>query len=196
MASPTPIRVIVGLGNPGADYLRTRHNVGFWFLDLLAAGGHEAFRPTRRFHGETAKVRIAGEDVLLVKPDTFVNRSGQAARAVLDFFKYKPPEMLVVHDDLDLPVGAARLKRGGGHGGHNGLRDIIQHVGPDFARLRFGIGHPRGEREVIDYVLKPPGRGEEEAILDALADARNELGHMVAGDFDAAARVLHNRKEG
>lgn len=196
MASNTPVRIIVGLGNPGADYMRTRHNVGFWFLDLLAADGHEAFRPTRRFHGETAHIRVDGEDVLLLKPDTFVNRSGLAVRAVLDYFKNVPGEVLVAHDDLDLPVGAARLKRGGGHGGHNGLRDIIQHVGPDFARLRFGIGHPRGEREVIDYVLKPPGREEEDAILDALAAAKDQLGHLVAGDFDAAARVLHNRKEG
>ena len=194
MASPTPIRAVLGLGNPGAEYLRTRHNVGFWFLDALAAEQRVAFRATRRFHGDTAKARIAGDDVLLVKPDTFVNRSGQAARAVLDFFKYKPAELLVVHDDLDLPAGTVRVKRGGGHGGHNGLRDIIRHVGDGFARLRFGIGHPGDRAEVIDYVLNAPRRDEEEAILDAMAAAFAELPHLVAGDFDAAARALHNRK--
>lgn len=194
MAAATPIRVMLGLGNPGAEYLRTRHNVGFWFLDALAAEQRVDFRATRRFHGETAKVRLAGEELLLVKPDTYVNRSGQAARAVLDFFKHKPAELLVVHDDLDLPAGTVRVKRGGGHGGHNGLRDIIRHVGDDFARLRFGIGHPGERPEVIDYVLNAPRREEEEAILDAFGAAFAELPHLVAGDFDAAARALHNRK--
>ena len=194
MAAVTPIRAMIGLGNPGAEYLRTRHNVGFWFLDALAEEQRVSFRATRRFHGETVKVRIAGEDVLLVKPDTYVNRSGQAARAVLDFFKYTPAEVLVVHDDLDLPAGAVRVKRGGGHGGHNGLRDIIQHIGDGFARLRFGIGHPGGQPAVIDYVLGAPRREEEDAILDAFAAAFAELPHLVQGDFDAAARALHNRK--
>ena len=194
MAAVTPIRVIIGLGNPGAEYLRTRHNVGFWFLDALAAEQRAGFRSTRRFFGETAKVRVAGEDVLLVKPETFVNRSGQAARAVLDFFKHAPEEVLVVHDDLDLPAGTVRVKRGGGHGGHNGLRDIIRHIGDGFARLRFGIGHPGGRPEVIDYVLGTPRREEEDAILDAFAAAFAELPHIVGGDFDAVARALHNRK--
>ena len=194
MAAVSPIRVIIGLGNPGAEYLRTRHNVGFWFLDALAAEQRVSFRATRRFHGETVKARVAGEDVLLVKPDTFVNRSGQAARAVLDFFKYSPAEVLVVHDDLDLPAGTVRVKRGGGHGGHNGLRDIISHIGDGFARLRFGIGHPGGQPAVIDYVLGTPRREEEDAILDAFAAAFAELPHLVEGDFDAAARALHNRK--
>lgn len=195
MASTAPIRVIVGLGNPGADYLRTRHNVGFWFLDMLAGEQRVAFRSTRRFHAETARITVDGTEVLLAKPETFVNRSGRAVRAVLDFFKHAPGEVLVVHDDMDLPVGTARLKRGGGHGGHNGLRDIIQHVGADFARLRFGIGHPSVGREVIDYVLHAPGREEEGAILDALAAAQAELAHLAAGEFDAATRALHNRKE-
>ncbi len=194
MAALTPIRVMIGLGNPGAEYLRTRHNVGFWFLDALAAEQRVSFRVTRRFHGETVKARVAGEDLLLVKPDTYVNRSGQAARAVLDFFKYTAAEVLVVHDDLDLPAGTVRVKRGGGHGGHNGLRDIISHIGDGFARLRFGIGHPGGGPAVIDYVLGTPRREEEDAILDAFAAAFAELPHFVEGDFDAAARALHNRK--
>lgn len=194
MAAVTPIRVMIGLGNPGAEYMRTRHNVGFWFLDALAAEQRVSFRATRRFHGETVKVRVAGEDVMLVKPDTYVNRSGQAARAVLDYFKYTPGEVLVVHDDLDLPAGTVRVKRGGGHGGHNGLRDIIQHIGNGFGRLRFGIGHPGGGPAVIDYVLGTPRREEEDAILDAFAAAFAELPHLVQGDFDAVARALHNRK--
>lgn len=195
MAFSTPIRVIVGLGNPGADYLRTRHNVGFWFLDLLADAQRAVFRPTRRFHAETARIKVDDAEVLLVKPETFVNCSGRAVRAVLDFFKHTSNEVLVAHDDMDLPVGAARLKRGGGHGGHNGLRDIIQHIGADFARLRFGVGHPPAGREVINYVLNAPAREEEGAILDALAAAQAELAHLAAGEFDAATRALHNRKE-
>ncbi len=195
MAVATPIRVIVGLGNPGIDYLRTRHNAGFWFLDVLADAQRAAFRATRRFHAETARITVNGMEILLVKPDTFVNCSGRAVRAVLDYFKHTPGEVLVVHDDMDLPVGTVRLKRGGGHGGHNGLRDIIQHIGADFVRLRFGIGHPAEGREVIDYVLNPPGRKEEDAIVKALAAAHDELTHLAAGDFDAVTRALHNRKE-
>ena len=194
MSIGMPIRIVVGLGNPGADYLRTRHNMGFWFLDVLAAEQGAKFLANRRCHGETTRVDIAGEDVLLLKPDTFVNRSGLAVRATLDYFKHGAAELLVVHDDLDLPVGSARLKRGGGHGGHNGLRDIIRHVGADFTRLRFGIGHP-DDSAVIDYVLAVPRREEEDAILDALAAALAELPPLIGGDFDAATRALHNRRQ-
>lgn len=196
MAAREAIRIIVGLGNPGAEYLRTRHNVGFWFLDALAAEYRAQFRSARRFHGATARVTIGGEDVLLLKPDTFVNRSGLAVRAALDYFKNAPEEVLVAHDDLDLPPGTVRCKRGGGHGGHNGLRDVIQHIGPDFARLRFGIGHPHGGPEVIDYVLGIPRAEEEEAILDALGAALAELPKLVAGDAEGAMRALHNRGKG
>ncbi len=195
MAVATSIRVIVGLGNPGIDYLRTRHNAGFRFLDILAGEQRAAFRATRRFHAETARITVDGTEILLVKPVTFVNCSGLAVRAVLDYFKHAPGEVLVAHDDMDLPVGTVRLKRGGGHGGHNGLRDIIQHIGADFVRLRFGIGHPTEGREVIDYVLNSPGRKEEDAIFNGLAAAHDELTHLVAGDFDAVTRALHNRKE-
>ncbi len=192
--SDKAVRVIVGLGNPGAEYLRTRHNIGFWFVDALAAELGTGFRAGRRFHGETARATLGGEELLLLKPDTFVNRSGLAVRAALDYFKHKPGEVLVVHDDLDLPPGVARVKRGGGHGGHNGLRDVIQHIGPEFARLRFGIGHPGANAAVIDYVLGAPQREEEEAILAALNDALGEVPRLVAGDFEAAARTLHNRE--
>ncbi len=191
-----PIRVIVGLGNPGAEYLATRHNVGFWFLDALAGECGANFGANRKLHGEAARIGFEGADLLLLKPATFVNESGRAVRAALDYFKYGADELLVVHDDLDLPPGVVRAKRGGGHGGHNGLRDIIKHIGPDFSRLRFGIGHPASRRPVIDYVLSPPARGEEDAILDAFAGARAELPHIVAGDFEAAMRVLHKREIG
>jgi peptidyl-tRNA hydrolase, PTH1 family len=190
------IRIIAGLGNPGAEYLRTRHNVGFWFVDALAEECDAGFRAGRRFHGETARIAVDSEDVLLIKPDTFVNRSGLAVRAALDYFKFAPENVLVVHDDLDLPPGTARVKRGGGHGGHNGLRDVIQHVGPEFARLRFGIGHPGEGPAAIDYVLGAPTRAEEDAILGALAAALDVVPQLVAGDFEAAMRVLHNRDTG
>lgn len=188
------IRLIVGLGNPGPEYLATRHNIGFWFLDALAAEFGAAFRANRRQHGDAAKIPFEGEERLLLKPDTFVNESGRAVRATLDYFKYDVAELLVVHDDLDLPPGIVRVKRGGGHGGHNGLRDIIRHVGADFARLRFGIGHPARDAAVIDYVLSSPRREEEALILDALGAARAELGHLLAGDFEAVARKLHTRE--
>lgn len=196
MAAEGAVSVIVGLGNPGAEYLRTRHNVGFWFVDALAADSGAAFRAARRFHGETARVKVAGAELALLKPDTFVNRSGLAVRAMLDYLKLAPAQVLVVHDDLDLPPGTVRFKRGGGHGGHNGLRDVIQHIGADFARLRFGIGHPGEGPAVIDYVLKPPRRDEEEAILDALGAALGELPKLVRGDFEGAMRILHNRDKG
>ncbi|MGH8274268.1 MAG: aminoacyl-tRNA hydrolase [Gammaproteobacteria bacterium] len=187
-----PVRLIVGLGNPGPEYLATRHNLGFWFVDALAGELGADFRANRRLHGEATRARFEGAELLLLKPDTFVNESGLAVRATLDYFKYDAAELLVVHDDLDLPPGVVRAKRGGGHGGHNGLRSIIRHVGPDFARLRFGIGHPQNPA-VIDYVLSPPRKAEEEAILDAFAAAGAELPHLIAGDFEAAMRILHNR---
>ena len=189
------IRVIVGVGNPGAEYLRTRHNIGFWFVDTLAAELGVGFRDTHRFHGKTARAKLGGAELLLLKPDTLVNRSGLAVRAVLDYFKHAPEDVLVVHDELDLPPGTVRVKRGGGHGGHNGLRDIIGHIGPDFARLRFGIGRAPQDAGVIDYVLGVPSREDEEAILAALGAALAEMPKFVAGDFDAATRALHNREE-
>ncbi|HEX5313744.1 MAG TPA: aminoacyl-tRNA hydrolase, partial [Gammaproteobacteria bacterium] len=169
--SENVVRLVVGLGNPGVEYLATRHNVGFWFVDALAAELGAAFRATRRLHGESARATLGKAELLLLKPDTFVNRSGLAVRATLDYFKYEPSQLLVAHDDLDLAPGTVRVKRGGGHGGHNGLRDIIAHVGADFARLRFGIRHPAAGAAVIDYVLGAPPRAEEEEILTALGAA-------------------------
>lgn len=190
------IRALVGLGNPGAEYLRTRHNLGFWFVDILADERRAGWRPARRFHGDTAKVVIDGYEVLLVKPDTYMNRSGIALRTLADYFKYSSREILVVHDDLDLPVGTVRFKRDGGHGGHNGLRDIIRHLGAEFPRLRFGIGHPAERRPVLDYVLGVPSHEEEELLMNGIAAARDELPHLLAGDYAAAMRMLHHREAG
>lgn len=188
-----PLSLIVGLGNPGAEYAATRHNVGFWFVDALAEEFGARFQANRHAHGELARLQFEGRQLLLLKPDTFVNRSGLAVRATLDYFKYSPDQLLVVHDDLDLPAGIVRAKRSGGHGGHNGLRDTISHIGRDFARLRFGIGHPGNADSVVGYVLAKPSRSEEPAIAEALSAGRAQLGHLVSGDFDAAMRVLHQR---
>jgi len=158
MSTRSRIRMIVGLGNPGPDYDETRHNAGFWLVDLLARQHGGTFRSERKFNAEAASSRIDGADVLLLKPQTFMNRSGQAVQAACAYLKIPVEEVLVAHDDLDLQPGDARLKLGGGHGGHNGLRDLIAHLGAGFWRLRLGIGHPGNRAEVIDYVLKRPSR--------------------------------------
>lgn len=166
------IRLIVGLGNPTPAYEKTRHNAGFWFLDALIRreGGH--FRQESGFLGELARdSRPGGHAVLLLKPATYMNRSGGSVAAVLSYFKIAAQEMLVVHDDLDLSPGDVRLKRAGGHGGHNGLRDIIRATGTaDFLRLRLGIGHPGDRSRVADFVLDAPGRSDREQV-DAAIDA-------------------------
>jgi PTH1 family peptidyl-tRNA hydrolase len=184
------IRAVVGLGNPGAEYERTRHNAGFWFVDRLAARG--SFRVESKFQGELAKLRIGGQDLLLLKPATFMNRSGQAAQALATFYKIAPEQILVAHDELDLPPGTARLKRGGGHGGHNGLRSLHQHLGENYARLRIGIGHPGHKDQVLDYVLGRPGATDLAAIEDALARAQAALDTLLAtSSWDKAAQQLH-----
>jgi len=154
----TALRAVVGLGNPGAEYARTRHNAGFWFADLVAAETGGAFRTEARFHGDFTKVRFAGTELLLLKPMTFMNRSGQAVQALASYFKIEPEAILIAHDELDLPAGSARLKRGGGHGGHNGLRDLHAHLGEAYARLRIGIGHPGHKSQVLGHVLGRPRR--------------------------------------
>lgn len=188
------VRAIVGLGNPGSEYLRTRHNLGFWFVDSLAQGGAGDFSLKRRLHAEIAKLSIEGHEIILAKPDTYMNKSGLALRAIKDYFHYEPEELLVAHDDLDLSVGDVRLKRSGGHGGHNGLRDIIKAIGSHFIRLRFGIGHPRGTKPVLDYVLGAPSKSEENLLIDALRLGLSEVPRLVEGDFDAAVQSLHSRR--
>jgi PTH1 family peptidyl-tRNA hydrolase len=185
-------KLLVGLGNPTAQYEKTRHNAGYWFLDQVAASYRLAFRLEPRFHGHTAKLELDGEAVLLLKPATYMNLSGQAAGALAKYFKIEPPEILVAHDDLDLAPGVVRLKRGGGHGGHNGLRDLMAHLGSvDFYRLRFGIGHPGDRAEVLSYVLGAPGRADAEQIDGAVSKAITQFPSLMTGRLDAVMNRLH-----
>jgi len=186
------LRLIVGLGNPGAEYLRTRHNAGFWFVDALAAGQGESFGFDGKLHGETCKVRVAGELVWLLKPATFMNKSGLAVASALRYYKIGPDECLVAHDDLDLPTGTVRLKFDGGHGGQNGLRDIAAQLGHGkYHRLRIGIGHPGHRDKVTPWVLGRPSGQDEDAMLDGIARALDVLPLAVSGQFEKAMHQLH-----
>ena len=187
------IRLIVGLGNPGADYVNTRHNAGFWFIDLLAQHFSQSFRFEKRFNAEESKIRNQGEDVYLLKPLTFMNRSGQSVGAMMRYYKLKPSQILVVHDELDLEPGDNRLKQGGGHGGHNGLRDIIAHLGGerDFFRLRVGIGHPGDRNQVVNYVLHKPSIADLDAIEAANVRTLDVMPFVFEGRIDKAMQALH-----
>jgi PTH1 family peptidyl-tRNA hydrolase len=187
------VQLIVGLGNPGAEYEQTRHNAGFWFVDELARVNQCSMRKEARFHAEVGRCTLHGHDCRLQKPITFMNRSGQAAIALADFLRIPPSEILVVHDELDLEPGTVRLKKGGGHGGHNGLRDLIAHLGTqDFMRLRLGIGHPGDRNQVVDYVLHRPSRDEREQIDAAIQRALDVMPLTVAGEFERAMHKLHS----
>jgi PTH1 family peptidyl-tRNA hydrolase len=188
-----PLRVVVGLGNPGPEHLNTRHNAGFWFVDLLAKRHGGEFRDYRKFSGETARIAIDERELILLKPTTYMNRSGLSIRQVSDFYKIAPDDILVVHDELDLPVGSLRLKHGGGHGGHNGLRDAIAHVGESFWRLRLGIGHPGNKAEVIDYVLTRAPRAEEDMIYEAVDTAADCMPLLLEQGAERAMTKLHSR---
>ena len=185
------IRLIVGLGNPGDRYDQTRHNAGFWFVDELARRHGGEFREDRRHQGQTARVTIDGADVRLLKPATFMNRSGASVRSLASYLKVPSEAVLVVHDELDLGVGTARLKRGGGPGGHNGLKDVIAHLGREFLRLRLGIGHPGHHAQVIDYVLQRPSREDDEAIRRAIEDAADVIPILVGLGEQRAMTRLH-----
>jgi len=190
------LRLLVGLGNPGAEHLRTRHNAGFWLVDALARREGVRFGMETKLHGETAKVVLDGQPLLLLKPNTFMNKSGIAVATALRYWKIAPEEMLVANDDLDLPPGAARLKFDGGHGGQNGLRDIFAHLGHgEFHRLRLGIGHPGHKDRVTPWVLGRPGKADEDAILGAVSAALDVLPLAVAGDFNEAMKRLHTAQE-
>ena len=177
----TPLQIVVGLGNPGPEHRLTRHNAGFWFVDALARRHGAQFRPHARYQGEVCRLTEQDHDLVLLKPQTFMNRSGLSVRSLLDYLKTPAAELLVVHDDLDLPPGVARFKFGGGHGGHNGLRDTIKHCGADFWRLRLGIGHPREAGEVIDYVLQRAAPADEEAIVGAVGASLEALEVFLPG---------------
>jgi PTH1 family peptidyl-tRNA hydrolase len=193
---PAPaLQLIVGLGNPGPEYAQTRHNAGFWLVDELARQHGGSFRPDAKYHGEICRIALARHELWLLKPMTYMNRSGQAVAALARFHKISLPAILVVHDDLDLPPGTVRLKRGGGHGGHNGLRDLIAHLGGnDFARLRLGIGHPGDSRDVLEHVLRRAPRSEQELLEQAIADALRETPHLLAGQWERATQALHSRR--
>ncbi len=187
-----PIRLIVGLGNPGAEYESTRHNAGFWLVDQLARGD---LRKESRFNALAAKTRIVGNEVWLLEPQTFMNRSGQSVGAVARFFKIQPDEILVAHDELDLPPGVAKLKKGGSSGGHNGLKDISAALGTqDYWRLRIGIGHPRElklQQPVVDFVLHRP-RAEEQGPIDRAIDKSLAILPLLCeGRYEQAMLELH-----
>lgn len=187
------IRLIVGLGNPGREYENTRHNAGFWWLDEFARMHNLGFRSEAKFHGQAARGQLHGHEVFLLKPQTFMNVSGRAVGALAQFYKIAPAEILVVHDELDLPPGSAKLKMGGGHGGHNGLKDIIAHLGTkDFWRLRLGIGHPGERSEVANFVLNDPRR-EERSLIDEAMQRALDVAHLVVeGKSEAAMLKLHS----
>ena len=190
------LRLIVGLGNPGAEHLRTRHNAGFWFVDALAQREQARFGIESKLHAETAKLSFEGDSLLLLKPITFMNKSGIAVVSALRYYKIEPEQMLVVHDDLDLPPGAARLKFDGGHGGQNGLRDIFAHLGHGrFHRLRIGIGHPGHKDRVTSWVLGRPGANDEQSILGAVGAALDVLPLAVNGQMNEAMKRLHTERE-
>jgi PTH1 family peptidyl-tRNA hydrolase len=187
------VRLIVGLGNPGPQYASTRHNVGYWLVDALAARNGGQFRLESKFHGSLCRLTVSGQDLRLLKPMTFMNRSGRSLGAVARYFDIPPEQVLVAHDELDLPAGALRLKLGGGHAGHNGLRDIINALGTrDFRRLRIGIDHPGDRGQVVNYVLTRASREDEGRICGALDEAAFCLADLIAGDFQKAMTRLHS----
>ncbi len=187
--------LIIGLGNPGSKYAETRHNAGFWFLDRLASNAGAPFKRSLRLHCHTARASIAGHDCVLARPRTFMNESGRAVRAVIDYYKAGMGEVLVAYDELDLPPGTARLKQGGGHGGHNGMRDIFRHTSSqDFLRLRIGIGHPGHKSAVTGYVLSRPTAEQERLILGSIDDAAGVLPRLLDGDVPGAMKELHTEK--
>jgi PTH1 family peptidyl-tRNA hydrolase len=188
------IKLIAGLGNPGAKYTETRHNAGFWFVDALAQQYGGRFLPEKRFHGEVAKIEIGGNSLWLLKPATFMNRSGMSVRGLAEFYRLQLENILVAHDEIDLEAGTVRLKSGGGHGGHNGLRDIIAQLGSrDFYRLRIGVGHPGNRDQVVDYVLHRPGQDDQQAIDDSIDDALRVMPKIAAGEWEKAMHELHTR---
>lgn len=187
------IQLIVGLGNPGTEYEHTRHNAGADFVQEIANQLTASLKPEKKFFGLFAQANINGHTVKLLIPTTFMNRSGQSVAAVATFYKIPPQNILVAHDELDLPPGTARLKLGGGHGGHNGLRDIIQALGncKDFARLRLGIGHPGNAKLVSNFVLKKAPPSEFDKTLDASAASTRIIPDLVAGQWNQAMKELH-----
>jgi PTH1 family peptidyl-tRNA hydrolase len=191
----TEIRLIVGLGNHGSKYEETRHNAGFWLVDEIARRHGGMFRPEKKFHGEVCLTRISGRECWLLKPATYMNRSGLAVSSLANYFKIEAEQMLVAHDELDMEPGVVRLKKGGGHAGHNGLRDIISAINSrDFWRLRIGIDHPGDARQVSDYVLSRPSREDRERIEDGLDRAIRLLPQIITGESQKVMNQLHSSR--
>lgn len=190
----TPLKLIVGLGNPGQQYVQTRHNTGFWFVARLADDHGITLSPDKKFHGLTGRGQIHGHDVRLLLPATFMNKSGQSVVPMVNFYGIDNAELLIAHDELDIPAGSIKLKTAGGHGGHNGLRDITPHIGNDFHRLRIGIGHPGHKSKVSGHVLSKPSPDEQIAIEAALDAAVSALPLLVAGDIEKARNQINSFK--
>ncbi|SDU20913.1 peptidyl-tRNA hydrolase [Halopseudomonas salegens] len=190
------IKLIVGLGNPGPEYANTRHNAGALFVEEIAARHNQPLRVEAKFFGLTARITLQGQDLRLLIPTTYMNRSGQAVAALAGFYRISPSEILVAHDELDLPPGVVKCKQGGGHGGHNGLRDIIARLGNDntFHRLRLGIGHPGHSSQVTGYVLGRAPQAEQEALDTCVDAAIRELPAMLDGDWTRVKQQLHSLK--
>jgi len=189
------IKLFVGLGNPGAQYEATRHNAGFWWLNSLARELKTNLVMDKAYHGLVARTSVHGQMVWLLEPQTFMNLSGQSVAALARFFKIEPHEILVAHDELDIAPGEAKLKRGGSHAGHNGLRDIHAQLGTDdYWRLRLGVGHPGVKSEVINWVLKKPSLDERVAIDQSIDRALKALPYLLAGDMDRATLLIHTSK--
>jgi PTH1 family peptidyl-tRNA hydrolase len=197
----TPLDLIVGLGNPDPEYLATRHNAGFWFADLLAREHGGSFSRERKLNGEAAEIRIAGNRIRLLKPMTYMNLSGQSVSAAINYYKIPVEHVLVAYDELDLQVGRVQLRFDGSSAGHNGVGNVIEHVGPKFWRLRFGVGHPRdaradgGRRDVINHVLKRASGTEEQQIIDCLAEAAAVLPLFLEQGAERAKSKLHKPKK-
>lgn len=188
------VRIIAGLGNPGEKYQRTLHNAGFWFVDAVADKFGGSFRYEKKFDADYCKIDLHGEDIWLVKPQCFMNLSGGPIRGVIDYYRLEVGNLLVAHDEIDLPPGTTRLKMGGGHGGHNGLRDIIQHCGAEFVRLRLGVGHPGDKSQVTDYVLKRGSADVEHAIEENISAAVKIMPLLIEDGLNAATKALHTKE--
>jgi PTH1 family peptidyl-tRNA hydrolase len=188
------IKLIVGMGNPGKDYQPHRHNVGFWFCDALSHLYSSTFKKETKFFGEATSINVNSSTLYLLKPSTYMNRSGQSVQSIAKFYQINTDEILVAHDELDLNPGIARIKFGGGHGGHNGLRDTINALSSnDFYRLRIGIGHPGDKSKVSDFVLHTPNKSEAGSIQTALVDSLNVIEQVVKGETEQAMKTLHTQ---
>ena len=193
-----PLQLLVGLGNPGAKYHATRHNAGFWFVDEIARQAGGIFRTESKFQGEVCRVSMShqthNQTLWLLKPNTFMNHSGQSVAALARFYKIPVEAILVAHDELDIPAGSARWKFAGGHGGHNGLRDIMAHLSKDYWRLRLGVDHPGDRTQVVNYVLSKPSYDEQIDINNAINSAADSLDLIIQGESQRAMNQLHSKR--